>query len=103
MASRLRVLLAAAVVSLVVAPDDLPANIGAFSSMGGWLALLAALAAAGWYAGRLRLVQAIPLLCGLGLALGLLAACTAAWWDIGNWPATRAARGPRPGRGRPAR
>src|SRR5262249_17706949 len=47
----------------------------------GWLSLLVALVAAGWYAGRTLARGGIHMLCGLGLALGVLTACAASAWD----------------------
>src|SRR5262249_54106505 len=53
-----------------------------------WLALLATLAAALWYAGRTLAEIGVHLLCLLGMALAVLAACTtAAAWDDGHWQA----------------
>src|SRR5439155_10291916 len=52
---------------------------------GGWLALLLAVGVGGWYAGRTLAQAGLHVLCGLGLAAGVLAACTAATGDAGRW------------------
>jgi hypothetical protein len=80
------VLLAVPLLSLVAAPAvPLPPGLLPVGAVWGWLALLLALAAAGWYA-----ADAVPggvghLLPVLGLAAGVLAACAVNPWDGGTW------------------
>jgi hypothetical protein len=50
----------------------------------GWLALLAALGAAAWHAGRTLAAGGIHVLCCLGLALGVLVAASASHADPGS-------------------
>src|SRR5207302_11139232 len=47
----------------------------------GWLALLAAVAASLWHLRQTVAQTSVHMLCGLGLALGVLLACTAGRWE----------------------
>src|SRR5262249_6521324 len=72
-------------VLLILQPGDLPDSVRQAGSIAGWVALLAAVVPAVWYAGPRLLPRAVPILSGLGVALGILVAFTAARWDGGNW------------------
>lgn len=76
-------LLAVPAVEVIVAPDGVHRLALQAGELSGWLALLSSLAAAGWYAGRILIRGAAHVLCGLGLAVGVLAACTALQWAPG--------------------
>ncbi|MCI0461466.1 MAG: hypothetical protein L0Z62_31330 [Gemmataceae bacterium] len=75
-------LLLGPLVQLITAPGEPHATVLQAGEPGGWLALVSAVVAAGWYAGRILVRGAVHLLCGLGLAVGVLAACTASAWDM---------------------
>ncbi len=51
----------------------------------GWLALVLSLIAALWRAETLLTRANLNILVLLALAVGVLAACSAAWWDQGDW------------------
>jgi hypothetical protein len=72
------VLLAHPAAALLAQPGDLPPEVAQAGGVGGWLAFLAALAPAGWYAGRALRRGGVVLLTALGLAVSALAGCTAA-------------------------
>src|SRR5262249_56410467 len=81
-------------------PANLAPQVAQAGHLGGWLSLLLAVVVGGWYAGR-ALAQAGPhVLCGLGLAAGVLGACTAAHWGR-QWlthPTLPSSRAPLPAR-----
>jgi hypothetical protein len=80
------VLLAVPLVSLVAAPDvALPPGLPAVGAVWGWLALVLALAAAGWYAAESAPGRVFAVVPALGLAAGVLAACAVNPWDGGTW------------------
>src|SRR5205823_10908615 len=60
--------------ALIAEPGAVSASVQQAGTGWGWLALLAALVAAVWYVGRTLARGAVHILCGLGLALGVLAA-----------------------------
>jgi hypothetical protein len=75
---------------LVRYPEAPPDQVALAGRPAGWAALGLALAAAGWYAGRVLARGGVSLLCGLGLALGVLVGCSAAGWDRDHWLAYHA-------------
>jgi hypothetical protein len=80
-------LLAGPLASIIVHPAELPAGVAQAGGVAGWAALLAALVptalvARDWFACLPGLS-----LTALGLPQGILAACTAALWDRGDWAA----------------
>jgi hypothetical protein len=67
----------------VAAPADAGALVVQTGSVWGWLALAAALLPAAWHlSAALPRVHALGALC---LGVGVLAACSAAAWDGGDW------------------
>jgi hypothetical protein len=78
-------LLIGPLVLLVRQPGELLQAVVDAGRWPGWLALGLAVAAGAWYAARALRQGRVHLLCGLGLALGVLAACTAANADQGGW------------------
>src|SRR5262249_10228886 len=70
---------------LILQPPELPETVRQGGTAAGWLALIAAVVPAAWYAGRRLLHRAVPILSGLGVAMGILVACTAARWDTRDW------------------
>jgi hypothetical protein len=83
-------LLVGPLVLLVRSPGALPPQVPQAGHALGWLALMLAMAAGLGYAGRGLLRSALHLLASLGLALGVLAACTAAHFDGGDFLAYHA-------------
>ena len=79
------VLLGAPAFWLVTQPNALPPEVGQAGEWRGWLALLLALAASAWHAGRVLARGGVVVFCGLGLALGVLAACSTARVHPGDW------------------
>lgn len=71
------VLLVAPVVWLVHTPGSLPEAMARLAEAPGWLALLLAVAAAGWYLWRTLPGELLHVVVGLGLGAGVLAACRA--------------------------
>jgi hypothetical protein len=68
--------------------ESLPAQLLPMGYLGGWLALGLAMAAAFWYADQLAPAKRGHVLALLGLALGILAACSADLWAApGSWVA----------------
>jgi hypothetical protein len=67
--------------------DSLPGPVLAIGGAGGRLALLLTVAAAGWYVGQIAPRQLVHVLGGLGIGLGVLAACSMAHSDAPNWTA----------------
>jgi hypothetical protein len=70
---------------LVVDPNLVPANLARVGDVWGWLALTLALAAAVWYFRQVEARMGVHLMGVLGLALGVLLACTVSRGDAGNW------------------
>src|SRR5207244_1056430 len=68
-------------VSLVAQPHPVLPSVLQAGQLWSWLALLATLAVAAWYAGRALSGAAVHLLAGLGLVGGVLAACSVSAWD----------------------
>jgi hypothetical protein len=79
------VLLLPAAFWLLAAPAERHVLVEAQGSLLGWLGLVAALLPALWYGGRDWQRGGFPLLTVCGLALSVLAACTAAPWGAENW------------------
>src|SRR5205807_2569612 len=67
---------------LIAQPAPVPEDVWQAGGAAGWAALAATALAALW---RLRGRAGLHALCGLGLALGVLAACSAGRWDRGDW------------------
>src|SRR5262249_43830138 len=72
-------------VLLVRQPAPIHDHVLAAGQPWGWVALFLATAAALWHAGQMLARGRLHVLCTLGLALGVLAACTMAWLDRGDW------------------
>jgi hypothetical protein len=70
---------------LIASPGAVADQVRTIGDGWGWVALLASLAAAAWYAGQVGLAVGVPALCGAGLAVGVLLASTATYWDRGLW------------------
>src|SRR5262249_28406627 len=70
---------------LVLNPGSPPVQVGQAGGPLGWVGLLLAGVVAVAYAGRALISLRIHLLCGLGLAVGVLAACSAARSDSSLW------------------
>jgi hypothetical protein len=79
------VLLVAPLVWLIARPGNLHPGVSQTGGLGGWIGLLLGLAAAGWHMGLMLTRGGIAVACGMGLALGVQAACSMAAWDSGNW------------------
>jgi hypothetical protein len=78
--------LLAQLAAVVLAPAwPLSAALASAGSPGGWLALLLAAAAALWRLSDVRPSACVHVLGLTGLSAGVLAACAAAPWDVGNW------------------
>src|SRR5262249_34655959 len=80
-----RPLLAGLAGSLIMQPDPVGFLVRQGGEAGGWLALLAVLAAGGWYARLVSMRRDVRVLLTLGVAMGVQAAGTAARWDQGGW------------------
>jgi hypothetical protein len=78
-------LLAAPLAALVAQPGAVPEWVGDAGSLGGWLALVAAVVPIIWYAGRSLGRARVAVTGGLGLLLGVLLASTVVRWDRGDW------------------
>ncbi len=79
-------LLAEPLTALVLEPGRPGEGVVQAGHAAGWAALALTLVAVAVYAGRTLARGATHGLCGLGLAVGVLAACTAARWDgAGQW------------------
>jgi hypothetical protein len=72
-------------VLLVRQPAPVHDDVIAAGQPWGWVALFLATAAALWHAGQMLSRGRLHVLCTLGLALGVLAACTMGWLDRGDW------------------
>src|SRR5262249_11668641 len=72
-------------VQLVRQPDPVHPQVLDAGLPWGWVALALTTAAAAWHAGRVLLRGRVHVLCALGVALAVLAACTAGHMDRGNW------------------
>jgi hypothetical protein len=70
---------------LLVQPEALPGDLVRVGEVWGWAALVLAMVAAVWYLGQVAARLGAHLVGGLGLALGVLLACTASRWDRGDW------------------
>ena len=77
------VLLLSPLALILLHPGSLPETVAQAGRPGSWVALLLASAVATVFAGRM--VAGVHVLCGLGLAVGVLCAATAAKWDRENW------------------
>jgi hypothetical protein len=72
-------------VLLVLAPWEPDVTVVHAGSAGGWAALVLALVASAWHAERTQAPGSVNELCGLGLALAVLLACSAAAFDARPW------------------
>jgi hypothetical protein len=79
------VLLLVPLAFLVLTPGQLPPGLESFGAPWGWLAFGLAVAAAFWHLDQAAARIGAHLVGALGMALGVLMACTLARWDTGNW------------------
>jgi hypothetical protein len=79
------VLLLGPAILLIGDPETAIPVIRTFGGVFGWLSFTAALLPALWHLRRTMARSALHVLAGLGLALGVLTACSAAHLDHGNW------------------
>jgi hypothetical protein len=79
------VLLVVPVLAVVLSPGNPPLPTE-FGEIGSWLALITAMAAAGWFLREFAPSRLIHLLGCFGLGVGILAACFVSPWDLeGTW------------------
>jgi hypothetical protein len=79
-------LLAPPALWLVLEPASSGGELTLVGAVWGWMALLGTAAACVWHAGDIFRRGVLPVLCALGLGLGVLAACTVAgWWPGRAW------------------
>src|SRR5205823_1279437 len=70
---------------LLLSPEKLPPLVAEAGSVWGWVALAAAIMAVVWHVGQTLASAGVHVLGGLGVAVAVLSACTAANWDRDNW------------------
>ncbi len=80
-------LLSAPFTALLLHPQELPASVAAAGGSGGWAALLIGLLAAGRCFHKACVRHPVVAFLVFALPQGVLAACTAARWDRGDWAA----------------
>src|SRR5262249_44131893 len=70
---------------LIAQPSPVPEHVRQAGDVAGWAALALTAVAAAWRLREWAARAGLHVLCGLGLGLGGLAACSAGWWDRGDW------------------
>src|SRR5262249_18063627 len=74
-----------ALLGLVLSPDNVPDSVIEADGIWGWMTLLAATAVALGHVRLTRMHGGAHIIGSQGMAAGIMAACTAAQWDNGQW------------------